>query len=98
ARLPRVTPPRPSTRACAAGVPPTVSGLPQRPSYPRPVLEFLTRQIRDVWLRLRKSPANCLTYQQALAAPQAVNVRFRDEVGKVTFEGLAVCGYRTGRD
>jgi hypothetical protein len=49
-------------------------------------MEFLTRQIRDVWLRLRKSPANCLTYQQALAAPQAVNARFRDEMGKVTFE------------
>ena len=66
--------------------------------YSRPVLEFLTPQIREVWLRLRKSPAKCLTYQQALAGPQAVNVRFRDEVGKVAFEGLAVCGYRAGRD
>ena len=31
---------QPSIRAYAAGVPPTMPGLPQRPSYPRPVLEF----------------------------------------------------------
>jgi hypothetical protein len=49
-------------------------------------------------VKAKEKPVKCLTYQQTSAGHQAVNARFRDEVGMVDFEGLGFPAIEQSRD